>query len=342
MNRIKTRLRSGRQGLKYWLQRHFNLRGPECKSAAARDIVQVEISAPEPGREPEPGQEAGEPKTQTIWNSPLECLPAEIRHHILSFTQYEGLKPLVRASPVYHQQYLLDRERLLYGCLERSLGSSTIDACAVYESGLVDFAKTRNQEKINQFLESYKGNRSKSQYLKSFTFDQLISISQFHFVVGDIARYYTAWALTNLAEMTAHYSHGSLSRTEKARIVRGLYRFELYCNLYGSSNHKTNSHLPLDFEGWEVLRIFMGNYKPWEVEEIACIYTFVDVKFNKVFDDIYSDVHPDNPRFKFRRWPVPPDGSFDFDSQGKSESPQLALKDSARSFHLLMLFGDVH
>ena len=62
----------------------------------------------------------------------------------------------------------------------------------------------------------------------------------------------------------------------------------------------------------------------------------------KVFDDIYSDVHPDNPRFKFRRWPVPPDGSFDFDSQGKSESPQLALKDSARSFDLLMLFEDVH
>ena len=88
--------------------------------------------------------------------------------------------------------------------------------------------------------------------------------------------------------------------------------------------------------------MFMGNYKPWEVEEIACIYTFVDVKFNKVFDDIYSDVHPDNPRFKFRRWPVPPDGSFDFDSQGKSESPQLALKDSARSFDLLMLFEDVH
>lgn len=246
--------------------------------------------------------------------------------------EYESLKPLVRTSPVYHQQYLLDRERLLFGCLERALGSSTIDACAAYESGLFDFAKTRNHEKINQFLGSYKGHRCPSHYLKSFTFDQIISMARFHSVVGDIARNYASWALANLAEITAQHSHGSLSRTEEARIVRGLYRFELYCNLYGSSNHKTNSHLPLDFEGWEVLRMFMSNYKPWEVEEIACIYTFVNVKFNQIFDNIYSDVHPDNPSFKFRRWPVLPDGSFDFDWQGKFQSPELNWKNSARFF----------
>ena len=71
--------------------------------------------------------------------------------------EFEELKTLVRALPVYHQQYLRDCQSLLYGCLERSLGSSSIDACAVHESGLFDFAKTRNREKINQLLESYKG-----------------------------------------------------------------------------------------------------------------------------------------------------------------------------------------
>ena len=155
MDRIKDRLGSRRQSLKYWLQRPFNSSGSECKSAAAHDIpthaqpVQAGKSVPEPEPEPEAEQEPEPKSPQTIWNSPLECLPAEIRHHILSSTGYEGLKNLVRASPVYHQQYLWDREHILYGCLERALGSSTIDACAVYESGLFDFAKARNHEEIN-------------------------------------------------------------------------------------------------------------------------------------------------------------------------------------------------
>ena len=65
----------------------------------------------------------------------------------------------------------------------------------------------------------------------------------------------------------------------------------------------------------------MGNYKPWEIEEIACIYAFVQTKLNQVFDDIYEDVHPDNPRSKVRWWPVPPDGAFDFDWKGKLHPP---------------------
>lgn len=43
----------------------------------------------------------------------LEDFPAEIRRHILSMLELDELKVLVRASPVYHQQYLLDRRYLL-------------------------------------------------------------------------------------------------------------------------------------------------------------------------------------------------------------------------------------
>lgn len=42
----------------------------------------------------------------------LENLPAEIRRYLLLTLEYEALKALVHASPVYHQQYLLDRKHL--------------------------------------------------------------------------------------------------------------------------------------------------------------------------------------------------------------------------------------
>lgn len=53
----------------------------------------------------------------------LETLPAEIRIQILLLLNVEGLKSLVQPSPVYHNQYLLDRKRLLLNCLATTLGS---------------------------------------------------------------------------------------------------------------------------------------------------------------------------------------------------------------------------
>lgn len=41
----------------------------------------------------------------------------------------------------------------------------------------------------------------------------------------------------------------------------------------------------------------MGNYKPWQVEKIACIYPFVRAKLNQVFNATYRDVHLENPVF---------------------------------------------
>ncbi|KAB5542834.1 hypothetical protein GE09DRAFT_227349 [Coniochaeta sp. 2T2.1] len=48
---------------------------------------------------------------------------------------------LVHASPVLHQQYLLDRMTLLCKFLKTTLRSVTIDAFSVYQSGLTDFSR---------------------------------------------------------------------------------------------------------------------------------------------------------------------------------------------------------
>ena len=110
-------------------------------------------------------------------NVHLECLPTKIRRHILSMLKYEELKALVHASSVYHQQYVLDRHYILFQCLKATLGGNIIDACAVFQSGLAGFLETRNQEKIIQFLESYRTHHHPSHSLDTLTLDQLISMA---------------------------------------------------------------------------------------------------------------------------------------------------------------------
>lgn len=97
-------------------------------------------------------------------NAPLEIFPDEIEHHFLFKLDLEGLKALTFASPIYFLQYLFDRDHLLCKCLETTLGSVAVDACTVYQSGLVDFLITRTPKSVSQFLQSYKDHFSLSPF----------------------------------------------------------------------------------------------------------------------------------------------------------------------------------
>lgn len=91
-------------------------------------------------------------ESQTSHNNILENPLTEIQRHTLSSLEYEGLKTLFCASPIYHQQYLLGHQHLLHECFKTSLGNGTIDADAFYRSGLVDFLAMRNERKSINFL----------------------------------------------------------------------------------------------------------------------------------------------------------------------------------------------
>lgn len=238
-------------------------------------------------------------------NAPLENLPAEIRRYLLSMLEYGGLRALVHASPVYHQQYLLDRQHLLCECLATILGGDAIDAYAVYRSGLIEFSISRTEEEITRFLEAYQDHRSKLpqySFLKTLTLDEAISMVTFHCaVIKPLIQHYTYWALGNLTKETKEIQYnGPLSGAEETRLARALYRFQLYCNLFGVSKYRVGCQQLFEFEDADILRIFIGIYEPWEVEEIACAYAFTKEMFDQVFDDI--------------RWSPTLQGAFDFDS----------------------------
>ena len=89
-------------------------------------------------------------------NAPLESLPPEIWLQLLSILELEELRALVHASPVFHQQYLLDRRSLLCKSLETTLRSVTVDASSACRTSLLasSLSNTRTSEKVTQFLKS--------------------------------------------------------------------------------------------------------------------------------------------------------------------------------------------
>jgi hypothetical protein len=102
---------------------------------------------------------------------------------------------------------------------------------------------------------------------------------------------------------------GALGTTERTRLLRALYRFQIFQNLYGSPEPDDR------FRVAEVMTTFFDLFRPWEIEEVNCINHLVRDKYDAVFDDIKWDVNKQHPRFGERTTPMTPKGAFDLDTE---------------------------
>ena len=181
------------------------------------------------------------------------------------------------------------------------MGSNTIiiDACAVYQSGLLNLPEIDPEEDITRFLKSYRDRCSSSscqdKYLKRLPVDEIISVLTFHqAIISPLAPDYADWILNNFAKekSTNCQSHEPLSRKEATCMVRSLYRFQLHCTLFGTRGYRIKDRQWwLEFEEMDVLRTFMEIYEPWGIEEIACTILFLRrglIKFSMTSTMMYT------------------------------------------------------
>lgn len=266
--------------------------------------------------ETSPFSDTVEPPAQL--DATLEALPAEIRREILDALDFESLRSLTHASPIFHQQYRLDRRFLLRGCLERTLGAVAVDACVAYQSSPDCLTEAPTMESVAAFLEAYQGRRFSAAYSildEALTESDVVAMAAFHFnVVDPLFKRFTSWALGHLASETGGSPHHKpLSTSEKVRVMRAMYRFQLCCNLFYDRRVQCGgSKEPLD-----VVKLFFCLFEPWEVEEVACIHHFSRGEFDRVLRDIHWDLHPENPKFDDQGRPATPTGAFNFDVDGR-------------------------
>jgi hypothetical protein len=116
--------------------------------------------------------------------------------------------------------------------------------------------------------------------------------------VTPLAAQFVAWAYANLGSSAAKclaQSPGAaenLTRTEKTRLLRAFYRFEVFCRLFGDNQYE-------NFIGVDVVNIFFADmeFEPWEVEEMCCVYTFVKETYEETINDVRWDLDEKNPKF---------------------------------------------
>ena len=258
--------------------------------------------------------------TRVQLNAALENLPAEIRREILDALDYGSLRALAHASPIFHQQYRLDRRFLLCGCLQRTLGAVAVDAWAAYRSSPECLADAPALESVAAFLKAYQDRRSSGvcSILKdeALTESDAVAMVAFHFtVIEPLFKRFISVALGHLARETGSPPHHKpLSKTEEARVLRAMFRFQLCCNLF---HDRRCQHGGFNFDPSDIVKLFCCLFEPWEVEEVACIHTFARDEFNRIFLDIEWDLNPAHPRFADQRRPPTPTGAFNLDNSGQ-------------------------
>ncbi|UPK90883.1 hypothetical protein LCI18_001818 [Fusarium solani-melongenae] len=216
---------------------------------------------------------------ETAELSRLEQLPPELRLSILTTLNLDQVKNLIKSSPTFYQQYRHDRKFILGSALNTPLGSLTVDAYAVHLTSPANFDLVHPEDAIPRFLKDYQRLRSSLDFSlpeQGLTGNDMSDLAVFHFlVVQPFTKMYKNWAFANIAnafedpKMTARTR--PLTPTEEMRIMRGLYRFQLWCNLFGHSESV--------FDEVRILEMFFGVYEPWEVDEINSVHTFATEGF---------------------------------------------------------------
>ncbi|KAH7229881.1 hypothetical protein BKA60DRAFT_603796 [Fusarium oxysporum] len=259
------------------------------------------------------------PRAPSLSN--LERLPFEIRNgFLLAIDSISDLSALVHASPTFHEQYRLDRAFWLWHCLQLEMGHIYVDAYIANQCNSPEFRMKRDRERILLFIEDYKSHRSLMTDLltKRPDEDEILSIAAFHSsVIRPLINHYVSWTHANMESLS---SPKEIRRTEERRIMRGLYRFQIFSNLFGPARDVGFRYGDSLLEEEERLGLFLDNFEAWEVEEMLCINAFMHAKYHSVFEEVQWDLHPDNPSFDIvRTGPHTPPGAYHLVSDMSSE-----------------------
>jgi hypothetical protein len=95
-------------------------------------------------------------------------------------------------------------------------------------------------------------------------------------VIEPLVQHCSDWAIQNLVQSPGARAYAQpLSGTEKTRIFRALYRYQICCNLFGFRDGETEHP---GFSADYILQQLEVLFEPWEVEELVCITLFFERK----------------------------------------------------------------
>lgn len=217
----------------------------------------------------------------------IESLPVEIQRHImLCLPTLGALGAFIRASPIFHSLFQSEPKTYIATCLINILGSTFVDASTARAAIQDTFQHLRcvamkeghESRIVWPFLEGYRENvqqLSCKRWIRSISLPEAVEMAMFQTsTVEPLVEEYASWALANLGTSV---KATDLSRAERIRIQRAMYRFQIVCDVFGNKlkggnlSNQRPRHLGC-------LR-FLSGYEPWEIEEILCINAFFQEQY---------------------------------------------------------------
>lgn len=258
-------------------------------------------------------------------NSRLEGLPCLIQHNVLTMLDLCDIDSLARASPVLYQLVKRDRASLIYRRLKSTLGSVLVDAYAAYQTSFPPWTDSiRDLPVVEPFLESY-ANRLRSDKTGPSIDDlgekAIIGMWTFHTTIVepliDVYARMTLEKLSSHLEVKNNIAYVSnwipdgdgpdvsspeppLSPTERMRILRAMYRFQLHGHIFGSQGRtrprfEDDPYVSID----DVTRLFFNLFEPWEFEEIASFEYHAYNVWNAICMTFGDEIRETSPLFEF-------------------------------------------
>ncbi|PLB43730.1 hypothetical protein P170DRAFT_430761 [Aspergillus steynii IBT 23096] len=250
------------------------------------------------------------PRSQTKCR--LELLPTELRIAILfSCPDLDTLRLLVHASPVYHRAYRRVRQEALLHTLHAEydgLVEITDAIVAVRSRGLYAVVPS-NKEKIYSLLDQWRRHEeirrldlpsARDLPDKPAGFDEIIRLVRLHkimkFCLNDFCNTANCPEWIEPARWKTDMLPFSLSRTEKTRFFRALYRVQIYGNIFGHNEFCVDEKLPLRYRynSWadetfsidEGCRVFFGTMTPWEFQEFGSAWKYIKGRYAQPYEEV--------------------------------------------------------
>lgn len=211
----------------------------------------------------------------------LEALALELQLEILQMlTDLPSLDAIVHASPSYHRAYLNGRQSILAKVVSRDIGPDTLfEAHAVAMALAID---NKDGSEIRKFLEDYESTRTEpaSVSIERLPFKRIAILSRLQYAVRFASKDFCQATLSrHPLSSEKEEDIPPLSTNEARRISRAFYRFEIFCRIFSQPGFRVKRKL----DCMDMCHLFLNQFPPWEVEEIACIRDYMIGRYAQLF-----------------------------------------------------------
>lgn len=211
----------------------------------------------------------------------LEGLAFELKFEILQrLTDLPSLDAIVHASPSYHRAHVTRRHSILAKVVSRDIGPNIL-----LEAHALAMALTTNNKdgsEIRRFLEEYKSTRTEpaSVSIERFPLTHIATLSRVQYAVRFASKDFCQATLSrHPLSSEKEEDIPPLSTNEARRINRAFYRFEIFCTIFSQPGFKVKRKL----DCMDMCHLFLNQFPPWEVEEIACIRDYIIGRYAQLF-----------------------------------------------------------